>query len=128
MNMISLKRLTTILLTLIVINSTIAQDLLTLVPNDAIFVGMVNTGQIKTKADFEELIKLPLVQKMDKEIAKEFSMELIKADSSNYLDLRKYGISLDSKSYSYFVNDKEMFYGAILFSLCFINKIQRWQT
>ena len=43
--MISLKKLTATLISLIFINLAIAQDLLTLVPKHASFVGMINAGQ-----------------------------------------------------------------------------------
>ena len=118
--MISLKRLITFVTVLFTIWTSSAQELLNLIPKDATFVGMVNVEKIKTKADFEELIKLAFVKKMDREIAKELSRNLIKADSSNYLDLRKFGINVNSKSYFYFVNSEKMYYGALLLNI--INK------
>jgi len=120
--MTSLKQLTTILITLIFVNSAIAQDLLTFVPKDASLVGMVNIDQINTKADFAALIELPFIQEIDKKIAKDISRGLIKDDASAYLDFREYGIKVNSKSYTYFVSDKKMYYGALLFSLSDKNK------
>jgi len=112
--MISLKQLITSTIAMFMLWSVTAQDLATFVPKNSSLVGVINVEQIKTKADFEELIKLPLIKKMDKKIAKDFSRNLINNDTENYLDLRKYGININSKSYFYFVAEKKMFSGALL--------------
>jgi len=120
--MILLKKIITLTMALLMLWSVTAQELITFVPKDASLVSMVNLEKIKTKADFEELIKLPFIKKLDSKIAKEISRDFVSTDSSNYLDLRKYGINVNSKSYFYFVAEKKMFSGALLFSINNKNK------
>lgn len=118
----ALKKLIASLLAIVVTLTVAAQDLLTFVPADAAYVGMANLEQINTKGHFAELINLPFLQKMDREIAKDFSRDLVSADSSNYLDLTKYGFDVKGKTYSYFVGRDKMYYGAALFSIADKNK------
>jgi len=120
--MISLKRLTPFILALSITISATAQKLQTLIPKDAAFAGMINIEQVKTKADFEELIKLPIVKKMDKEIASELSKEIVKSGTGNYLDLRKYGINIESQAWFYFSVSDKMYSGALLLSISDKNK------
>jgi len=124
MNLI--KKSIALVLTIFTLCNVTAQELLTLVPKDATFVGMLNAGQIKSKMDFEQAIKLPLFQKMNKEFYKEFSRDFGLADSTDFVDLRKHGINIDSKSYFYFVMGEKMYYGASVFSLTDKNKFSEF--
>ncbi|MEN8121203.1 MAG: DUF4836 family protein [Bacteroidota bacterium] len=112
----SIKQFISIILLLVTFSSLQAQDLINLVPKETFFTGMLDINQINTKAKLEELIKLPLLEKMDKEI-KEVFTDFIEEDSSNYLDLNKYGINTNSKSYFYANTDRKVFYGALIVAL-----------
>jgi hypothetical protein len=94
-----------------------AQELLQMVPKEATFVGMINAGQIKSKGQLAEMMELPFMQEFDKQMAKEFSRAWVKSDSGNYFDLSKHGIKTSGKAWSYFVTDKEFFYGGMLIPL-----------
>lgn len=120
--MISFKRLITFMLALSLVISATAQELETLIPKDAAFAGMINIGQIKTKADFEALTKLAIVKTMDKEIARDLSMEIVKSGTENYLDLRKYGIDIESQAWMYFSVSDKIYSGAVLLPLSDKNK------
>ena len=119
-----MKRSITLVLTIFTLWNASAQDMLNLVPKEAAFVGMLNAGQIKSKMDFEQALKLPLFQKMNAEFNKELSRDFNLADSMDFVDLRKHGINIDSKSYFYFVMGEKMYYGASVFSITDKNKFQ----
>ena len=120
--MILLKRLTPFILALSITISATAQKLQTLIPKDAAFAGMIDIRQIKTKADFEELIKLSIVKKMDKDIAGKLSKEIVKSGTENYLDLRKYGINIENQAWLYFSVSDKIYSGALLLPISDKNK------
>lgn len=120
--MISLKRIITLTIALFMLWNVSAQELIEYVNKNASVVAMINLKQIKTKADFDELIKLPFVKEMDKKIAKDISRNLIEENTPYYLNLSKYGINVNSNSYFYFVSGKEMYSGALIVSINDKNK------
>jgi hypothetical protein len=90
-----------------------AQDLINLVPKDAAFAAVLDINQINTKLKFEELTNIRFIEKMSKEKLK----DMVKADSTNYLNLKNYGIQLNSKAYFYFKSSDKVYYGALLIAL-----------
>jgi hypothetical protein len=120
--MILLKQLTPFILALSITISATAQKLQTLIPKDAAFAGMIDIRQIKTKADFEELIKLSIVKKMDKDIAGKLSKEIVKSGTENHLDLRKYGINIENQAWLYFSVSDKIYSGALLLPISDKNK------
>ncbi len=108
------KRTITLVLVISIFTVAQAQELLQMIPKEATFVGMINAEQIKNKGQLAEMMELPFMQKFDKEIAKEFSRAWVKSDSGHYFDLSKHGINTSGKAWSYFVGDKEFFYGGML--------------
>ncbi len=111
------KRTITLLSVIAIFIAAQAQDMLQMVPKEATFVGMVNARQVKSKGQLVEMMELPFMQQFDKQMAKEFSRAWVKSDTGHYFDLSKHGINTSGKSWSYFVADKEFFYGGMLVSL-----------
>lgn len=122
----ALKKLIITFLATISIFDVAAQDLLNYVPSNSAYVGMINIGQINTKGQFSQLMTLPFMQKMDEEIAREISRDIVNADSSDYLDLKKYGFNISNRSYSYFVAGENVYYGAAIFSISDKNKFSQF--
>ena len=94
-----------------------SQELINLIPKESIFIGLIDLNQINTKANFEDLIKLPLVEKMDREISKELFRDIASEDTINYLNLQNYGINVGNKCYFYVKGTENIFYGALVFAL-----------
>jgi len=113
----SIKLLVSFIVLFIVVSTNQAQDIINLIPNKNTFVGVVDMNIINTKAKFEELIKLPLFEKMNEEIGKELFREISGNDATNYLDLQKHGIRKDRKAYFYVNNAKNLMYGAMVFEI-----------
>ncbi len=94
-----------------------AQDIINLIPNQTTFVGVLNMSQINTKAKFDELIKLPLFDKIDNEIGKNLFNDYTSEDKTSYLDLQQHGISKTGKTYFYVNNSGNLYYGALVFAI-----------
>lgn len=94
-----------------------AQDLLTIVPKDVIFVGTVDMDQLNTKAKFNQLTKLPFIDEIAKTIASKIYNDTVQANRSQYLDFGKYGIDTKSKVSFFYNGSGKVNYPAMLVSL-----------
>ena len=111
------KKSVTVVLILSIFIGVSAQDLLKMVPKEATYVGIIDANQLKTKGRLSEMMELPFMQMVDKEVAKDISRTWVKSESSPYLDFSKHGINTSGKAITYFVTGKEMFYGGMLFPI-----------
>ena len=112
-----IKQIITLFALIISISAVQAQDLINLFPKETTFMGMIDLGQINSKAKFEELIKLPMVEKLDKDLSKEFFKEFNNEDTTSILNLKKYGINTSSKGYFYIKYADNVYYGALVVAL-----------
>jgi hypothetical protein len=112
---IKLRKLFAILFAIIsTISYAQAQELINLVPNESIFAGMADLSQIDAKANIADLLKLQLFEKLNLKIGEQLFGD---SASTSYLDLKKYGISTQDKSWAYVKISGEVYYGALLFKL-----------
>jgi len=94
-----------------------SQELISLVPRDCFISGMIDLKQIDAKANLMQIVKLPMLKKLNGNLLDFVLGQSARMDSTSILDLKEHGVSTSTKSWFYVKKSPELYYGAIILAL-----------